>query len=373
MISCLPTLRIGQQIARYPIIQGAMAVRVSGSQLAAAVANAGGIGLISSFGIGFHSSYFSPKSKGKSYFDANQLALKDAIANARQLSPDGTIGVNVLVATKDYRELAQTAAANGVNLIVTGAGIPLDLPEYTQTHPDVALVPIVANRQSAQTLCEAWQKNYQRLPDALILENCKLIGGHFASQCEEREVTHLATAIAQLRQYLNGLDADIPVIVTGGIWDRADIDRVMAMGADGVQIGTRFITTVECDADLRYKEFHRQAQAQDLVTVPSPAGKPARVIRNGFAEAILNPSPTLEKRCVANCLTSCLCRDRGSSYCLLQALNKAAQGDVEGGLLFSGGAVKPVEKILSVAELMASLTQSPNTRRSAANLLAASV
>jgi NAD(P)H-dependent flavin oxidoreductase YrpB (nitropropane dioxygenase family) len=149
----------------------------------------------------------------------------------------------------------------------------------------------------------------------------------------------------------------VPILATGGIWDRADIDRALELGVDGVQIGTRFITTAECDADPRYKEFHLRSQSRELVTVPSPAGKPARVMRNPFAENVLSQSPTLEKRCIANCLTACLCRDRGSSYCLLQALGKAAQGDVEGGLLFSGGAVKPVEKILSVAELMDSLTQ----------------
>jgi NAD(P)H-dependent flavin oxidoreductase YrpB (nitropropane dioxygenase family) len=356
-MSTHPPLQIGQHTARHPILQGAMAVRVSGASLAGAVANNGGIGLISSFGIGLSPTYFGQDHKKRPLCEANQLALIDELHKARQISPQGIIGVNILVATKDYPELAQTAAANGANLIVTAAGLPLQLPEYVQNYPEVALVPIVADVQAAQTICETWQQRYQRLPDAFILENCKMIGGHFASQCEEN-TTPIATTIAQLRHYLTQqMQTNLPIIVTGGIWHRADIDRMLAIGADGVQIGTRFITTEECGADQRYKEFHLQAHAQNLATVPSPAGKPARVMRNPFAEKVLAKSLTLEKRCIANCLTSCLCRDQGTTYCLLQALAKAAQGDVENGLVFSGGATQPVERILSVAELMATLTR----------------
>jgi nitronate monooxygenase len=352
----LSSLQIGQHIARYPIIQGVMAVRVSGAQLASAVANAGGVGLISSFGIGLNSPYFDPHNKKKRFFAANQLALIDELQKARKLSPDGIIGVNILVATKDYPELAQTAAAHGANLIVTGAGIPLSLPAYTKNYPDVALVPIVANVQSAQTICETWQQQYQRLPDAFILENCKAIGGHFASHCEESDASTIKTTIEQLKDYLSQkIEVNIPLIVTGGIWNRGDIDRLLSFGADGVQIGTRFITTEECDADRRYKEFHLQGHGKNIVTVPSPVGKPARAMGNLFVENVLANSSTVEKRCIANCLESCLCRDNGKTYCLLQALSKAAQGDIEAGLIFSGGAVKPIEQILSVAELMATL------------------
>jgi NAD(P)H-dependent flavin oxidoreductase YrpB (nitropropane dioxygenase family) len=331
-------------------------VRVSGASLASAVANAGGIGLISSFGIGLHPAYFGINYPKRRLFEANQLALIDALRDARRLSPKGIIGVNILVATKDYLELAQTAAAHGANLIVTAAGMPWALPEYTRLYPEVALVPIVSNLQSAQAICDTWQQRYQRLPDGLIVENCKLIGGHFASQCGESDVTPLETTIAQLRNYLNQRELSIPIMVTGGIWNRSDINRMLAIGADGVQIGTRFITTEECNADRRYRDAHLQAQAEDIITVPSPAGKPARVIRNRFAEQVLSNSPDLEKRCIANCLAACLCRDRGETYCLLQALNRAAQGDVDQGLLFSGGAVQSVERILPVAELMATLT-----------------
>jgi nitronate monooxygenase len=349
-------LHIGQHIARYPIIQGAMAVRVSGAQLAGAVAKTGGIGLIASFGIGLNAPRSNQSHRKNSFFAANQQALIEELQKARAISPDGVIGVNVLVATKDYPEMVRTAAAHGADLIVTAAGIPLNLPEYTQDYPHVALVPMVANVQAARTICETWHQRYQRLPDALILENCKLIGGHFASQCDENTTDPIAMTIAQLQNYLTQeFDKPIPLIVSGGIWDRHDIDQIMAMGANGVQMGTRFITTEECEADRRYKEFYLQAHSQNLVTVLSPAGKPARVMRNQFAENVLADLPTIEKRCIANCLESCLCRDRGATFCLIQALDRAAQGDLEQGLIFSGGSVKPIEKILSVSELMASL------------------
>ncbi|MBD1842165.1 nitronate monooxygenase, partial [Cyanobacteria bacterium FACHB-63] len=328
----LPALRIGQHIARYPIIQGAMAVRVSGANLAGAVANAGGIGLISSLGIGLASAQFNPR-RSSSFFAANRSALIEELQKARMMSPNGVIGVNILVATRDYLALAQTAAAHGADVIVTGAGLPLQLPEATVDYPNVALIPIVADVQAAKTICETWLERYDRAPDAFIVENCKQIGGHFASQCEESNTETVQTVIAELRNYLTELGLKLPLIVSGGIWDREDIDRAIAMGANGVQIGTRFITTEECDADRRYKEFYLQAHPQNVVTVPSPAGKPGRALHNEFAKQAMTNAPTLERRCIANCLSHCLCRDTGKTYCLLQALSKASQGDVEQGLI----------------------------------------
>ncbi|AFY47005.1 2-nitropropane dioxygenase-like enzyme [Nostoc sp. PCC 7524] len=352
----LPPLRIGQHIARYPIMQAAMAVRVSGAKLAGAVANAGGVGMIASLGIGLDSPYFNPRQRS-SFFTANRLALIDELAKARHISPDGVIGVNILVGTKDYSVLAQTAAAEGANLIVTGGALPLTLPEYTADYPDVALVPTVANVDSAQYLCQTWKSRYNRLPDALILENCQKVGGHF-TQCEQINIPgfSIGWVISQVREYLTEkMGVRIPLIVTGGVSDRNDIDQMLAMGADGVQMGTRFITTIECDAHQSYKERHLQANAEDIVTVPSPVGKPSRALRNSFAEQIMTDS-SQQRRCIANCLEICLFRDKGKTYCLLNALAQAARGDVENGLIFSGANVTHTERIISVAELMADLT-----------------
>ncbi|WP_199322633.1 nitronate monooxygenase [Calothrix anomala] len=361
MTDILSPLRIGKHLARYPIVQGAMAVRVAGANLAGSVANAGGIGTIASMGLGLSSPYFEQR-KRSSFFKANRLALIDELTKVRQISPDGIIGVNVLVATRDYLILAQTAAANGANLIVTGGGLPLSLPEYTADYPDVALVPSVANLYSAQLICQTWQQKYNRLPDALIVENCQFVGGHF-TECDRVNLPgfSVATVLYELRHYCQEkLGVKIPLIVTGGISDRTDIDLMMVLGADGVQIGTRFITTEECDADRRYKEYHLNAFREDVVTVPSPVGKMTRALRNTFAQEVMDGCLSKEQRCIANCLETCLFRDTGKTYCILQALAKAANGDVENGLIFSGANVRYTEQIMSIAELMAELTQPCN-------------
>lgn len=356
MSPTLHPLQIGKHIARYPIVQAAMAVRVSGAQLAGAVANAGGVGMIASLGLGLNSPYFN-QSKRSSFFAANRLALIDELSKARNISPDGVIGVNIFVGTKDYSRLATTAAAEGANLIITGAGLPLTLPEYTADFPDVALVPTIANVEAAQFICQTWKTRYNRLPDAFIVENCQKVGGHF-TQCEQINFPGFSIewVISQLQDYLAQMtDVRIPLIVTGGISDRHDIDQMLAIGADGVQMGTRFITTIECDANQRYKEYHLQSNIEDIVTVPSPVGKPSRALRNAFAEQIMKDS-LQERRCIANCLETCLFRDKGKTYCLLNALAQAARGDVEHGLIFSGANVSQTERIISVAELMADLT-----------------
>lgn len=356
MTSTLQPLRIGKHLARYPIMQAAMAVRVSGARLAGAVANAGGVGMIASLGLGLDSPYFNPRQRS-SFFTANRLALIDELSKARNISPDGVIGVNILVGTKDYSVLAQTAAAEGANLIVTGGALPINLPEYTAEHPDVALVPTVANLDSAQYLCQTWKSRYNRLPDALIVENCQKVGGHF-TLCEQVNVPGFSVGwvIAQVREYLTQtMGINIPLIVTGGVSDRHDLEQMLAMGADGVQIGTRFITTIECDAHQNYKERHLRSRPEDVVTVPSPVGKPSRALSNPFtAEILADSSP--ERRCIANCLDICLFRDKGKTYCLLNALATAARGDVENGLIFSGTNVSQNQHLMSVAELMADLT-----------------
>jgi nitronate monooxygenase len=337
-----------------------MAVRVSGGNLAGAVAKAGGIGVISSWGLGLNSPYFQDNRQRGQFFAANRLALIDELQTARSISPQGIIAVNVLVATRDYAEMVQTAAANGANIIITGAGVPLNLPEYTAKYPDVALVPIVCGLEAVQQICQTWLQCYHRLPDAFIVENAQSVGGHIGTTCgdyhqPENTIDYL---LAQLQDYLlEHWGVEIPLIATGGIWDREDIDRMLAMGASGVQMGTRFITTDECDAHPRYKEFHLQAHRETVTIVPSPVGKPARALHNNFADRALVDDADLDRMCVGNCLKSCLCRDRKTTYCILQALSTAAQGNIEEGLVFAGSGIKPVERIMPVAELMLDLTR----------------
>ena len=353
-MTILPQLRIGKHIAPYPIIQGAMGIRVSGANLASAVANAGGMGIISTIGLGLNSTYY----KKVRLFEANRLALIDEINKARHLSPQGILGVNVMVSLKDYETLVRTSAESGINLIISGAGMPLKLPEYTTNYPDVALLPIVSNVDAAKIICRQWEKAYNRLPDALVVKNPNRVGGHLGAKFHElgNPALNSEQVIPDLLNYLDSeVGEDIPLIAAGGIWSRSDIAQALSLGAKGVQIGTRFITTDECDADAAYKLFHLQASSEDIVVAPSPVGMPGRVLNNSFAEKAIAYDPDLEKRCIANCLESCECRDRQETYCIIQALDKAARGDVENGLIFAGSNAGRAEKIMPVAELMQEL------------------
>ncbi|HIK54200.1 MAG TPA: nitronate monooxygenase [Synechococcales cyanobacterium M55_K2018_004] len=362
-MTSLPTLQIGQHIARYPIIQGGMGIRVSGARLAAAVANAGGIGVIAAVALGLNSPYFDRTERNVSrrkeqFFAANRLALIDEIQMARRLSPAGILGINAMVAANDYETLVRTAAEQGINVIISGAGLPMQLPGLTADYPDVALVPVISSTRAARLICRKWERQYGRLPDAFVVENPNSAGGHLGAKWEEldNQIPQAEQIIPELVTYLREeLGQPIPIIAAGGVWDRRDIDRMLALGASGVQMGTRFITTDECDADIRYKEFHLQAKPEDVVIVPSPVGLPGRALRNGFVERAIANDPTIERRCIVSCLHTCKCRDEQQNYCIIQALDNAARGDVENGLIFSGSNAGRAERILPVAELMAEL------------------
>jgi nitronate monooxygenase len=362
-VTHLPTLQIGQHIARHPIIQGGMGIRISGANLAAAVANAGGIGIISAVGLGFSSPYFNPDTPNKAerrrqFFEANRLALIDMLKQARALSPTGIIGINSMVAARDHATLVRTAAAQGVNLIIAGAGLPLHLPAYTASFPEVALVPIVSSVRAATLICRKWERQFGRHPDGFVVEDPRTAGGHLGAKPEDLEQPELGleSVVARLVRYLReDLGAPIPVIAAGGVWSHADIRRMLALGASGVQIGTRFITTYECDADPRYKAFHLQAQPEDVVLVESPVGMPGRALRNTFVERVATRSSQPSGDCL-NCLQVCKFRDRQETFCILKALNRAAQGDVEQGLVFSGSSAGRVRQLVHVADLMAELT-----------------
>jgi nitronate monooxygenase len=360
----LPSLTIGQHTVPYPIVQGGMGIRVSGAGLAAAVANAGGIGIISAVGLGMNSPYFdidekNPKTRQTQFFHANRLALIDELQRARALSPQGVIGVNIMVAARDYETLVTTAIDHGANVIFTGAGLPLGLPALTAHRPEVALVPIISSLRAAQVICKKWQRQFDHLPDALVVENPRLAGGHLGAKVEELDDPAIGAGavIPALVQYLaENFEPSIPVIAAGGVGDRHTLQAALALGASGVQIGTRFIPTEECDADRRYKEFHLQARPEDVVLVPSPVGLPGRALRNAFVDRIeAGDAPGAKDQCFANCLQVCKFRDRRETYCILRALDRACRGDVENGLVFAGSGVGGCDRIQPVAEVIADL------------------
>jgi nitronate monooxygenase len=360
--SNLPSLGIGHRVAPYPIVQGGMGVRISGANLAAAVANAGGVGVISSVGLGLKPLLADTDTGAKGnladrYFEATQQALIAEIQKARSLSPNGIIGINTMVADRHHDALMRAIADQPIDFIIAGAGLPLSLPRLVERSPHIALIPIVASLRAAKVLCRKWSQQYQRLPDGFIVESPGLAGGHLGAKREEvNDAAHSVEAVVpQLVNYIrDDLKASIPVIAAGGIWDRADIDRMLALGASGVQLGTRFITTEECDADDRYKAYHLQAQAADVMLVPSPVGLPGRALRNPFIDRVMAGDSLPKTRCV-NCLVRCKYRDHRETYCILHALNRAASGDVENGLIFAGSNAGRSDRLRSVADLMQEL------------------
>lgn len=339
-----------------------MGVRISGAQLAAAVANAGGIGIISSVGLGLSSPHFeSEELAGRDlasrFSEASRLALIEEVQKARALSPSGIIGVNTMVADRNHEGLVRALAHLPVDLIVAGAGLPLSLPKLTASAPHIALVPIVSSVRAARLICRKWSQQYDRLPDGFIVEHPRYAGGHLGAKAAEieDETVSVEYVVPRLKQFLiEEVQADIPIIAAGGVWDRADIDRMLALGASGVQIGTRFITTEECDAHDRYKAFHLKAQPEDVILVPSPVGLPGRALKNPFVEKVLNHTLDIKTRCV-NCLHRCKYRDSKETYCILTALDRAAKGDVETGLIFGGTNAGRSDRLRSVKSLMTEL------------------
>jgi nitronate monooxygenase len=328
-----------------------MGVRVSASRLAGAVARAGGIGTIASVALGLSSKYFTGK---QSYFEANRLALADEIAAARKAAPDGIIAVNNMVALTDYETMVRTSAEHGANVIISGAGLPMQLPEFTSGFPDVALVPIVSSMKAASLIVRKWEKAYHRLPDAFIVEAPGTAGGHLGAKLEEVDsaAMSLDAVVPALVKYVSEeLKADMPVIAAGGVWNREDVLHSFSLGAKGVQMGTRFVCTYECDAADEFKKMYMDATEKDVVLIKSPVGLPGRAIKNPFTEQILlGPYPG--HKCIANCLKHCSFKKDKIGFCIATALTKAHTGDVDHGLVFCGSNVGRCTGLVHVQDIM---------------------
>ncbi|GAB6280600.1 MAG: nitronate monooxygenase family protein [Thermovirga sp.] len=347
MPNSLPVLKIGKHTPRYPLIQGGMGVRISGPSLAGAVARAGGIGTIASVGLAVASEIFN----GKNYFEANQIVLKEDIATARKAAEGGVLAVNAMVAITDYDLHVKAACEGGADIIISGAGLPLKLPELTKDFPDVALVPIVSSTKAADLIVRRWDKLYGRLPDAFVVETPLYAGGHLGVTKMEQvmdEALSLETVVPELVRYIEDeVKTDIPVIGAGGIWDRHDMEKIFALGAKGVQMGTRFAATVEGDADIRFKQALIDATDDDVVIIKSPVGIPGRALRSPFVRKYLDG--TVEsKPCFANCLSHCSYRTDKKAFCIAQALVDAYRGDWEEGLFFCGSNVSRIDGMETV-------------------------
>ena len=332
----MKTLTIGDLKARIPIIQGGMGVGISLSGLASAVANEGGIGVISAAGLGLLYKKLSPSN----YTEAGNLGLAEEIRKAREKAK-GIIGVNVMVALSDFAELVKTSIAEKVDIIFSGAGLPLDLPSFLKKDSVTKLVPIVSSARAVRIICEKWKNNYDYLPDAVVLEGPKA-GGHLGYKENQLEDQHFE------QKY----DKKIPVIAAGGIYTGEDIKRMIDLGASGVQLGTRFVTTTECDASEAFKQTYIQAEEKDIEIIKSPVGMPGRAIHCSFLEKV-KAGIKQPKACPFNCIKTCdISR---SPYCIVTALYNAFKGNFENGYAFAGSNAWRANKITSVRETITEL------------------
>ena len=342
-------LVIGDLTARVPVMQGGMGVGVSLSGLAGAVAAEGGIGIISTAQIGYRDPNFDLEP-----IACNLRAIQTEIDKARQIAKGGIVGVNIMVATQKYEEYVKAAAEAGADLIVSGAGLPVDLPKYVQGS-GTKLVPIVSSVKSVQVIMKYWLKKYDIMPDAVVIEG-PLAGGHLGftrEQAENPEALHYDDEVLKILRYVNEAGEEhhtrIPVIMAGGIYTREDMEHYLAMGISGVQMATRFVTTYECDADDAYKQCYIRAHKEDIMIVQSPVGMPGRAIRNPFIEKA-KAGQIPHGRC-HSCISAC--NPAKTPYCITDALINAATGHVEEALLFCGTNAYRAEKMEYVKDIMA--------------------
>lgn len=370
----LKPLKIGNLVAKHPVIQGGMGVGVSLSSLAGAVAKAGGIGIISTAQIGFKDQDF-----GKNPMAANLRAIHSELKKAREKAPQGILGFNIMVATKEYASYVKEAVKAGADVIISGAGLPIDMPKFVAEaeredggseikERRTMIAPIVSSVKSALVICRMWDRKYHTAPDFVVVEG-PCAGGHLGFSREQltelgADTDHVAETfnepaydkeirgiIETVKGFAEKYKKHIPVITAGGIFDHKDVLHQFGLGAEGVQVATRFVTTEECDADIAYKEAYINAKEEDIVIVKSPVGMPGRAIKNKFLERVAQ-GPVKVERCF-RCLEHC--NPATTPYCITKALINAAEGRIDEALLFCGSNAYRCEKIETVPEVMAAL------------------
>lgn len=326
-----PTLKIGHLVPKYPIIQGGMGIGVSMSKLASAVAECGGIGVISGANPGYREPDFYENSLA-----ANVRGLIKEIQAAKALSPTGIIGVNILTATSQYADLVKAAVQAKIDIIISGAGLPKNLPELT-AGSDTMIAPIVSSRKTVDTLLKLWDKRYSRTADAIIVEGPEA-GGHLGFSKEDLlenppQLLDLVREVVEaVKPFEEKYNIQIPVIAAGGIYTPEDARLAFDAGASGIQMSTRFITTEECDADDAFKQAFIEAQLGDIELVVSPVGLPGRAIANPLVQSLKTGKRPI-RRCI-NCISHCNPAD--TPYCITDALIQAVSGNAVDGLIFSG-------------------------------------
>ncbi len=342
----VPKLTIGSITADIPIVQGGMGVRVSLAGLASAVANQGGIGTISSIGLG------DLEQSKKKYEEMSRDALINEIQKAKGMT-DGHLAVNIMGVLSNSEDLVVASAKAGINIIVYGAGLPTKIPPLVDGY-DVSLVPIISSVRIADFILRSWDKKYGRIPEAFILEG-PLAGGHLGFSNEQLETPDdfsldilLPAVLEAIKPYEDKYGRKIPIIPAGGIYTGKDIARMLNLGASGVQMGTRFVVTEECDVSQEFKQAFIDASEEDIVIIKSPVGMPGRAIRNPFLKR-LEQGEKQRVRCPYRCLTAC--KVDKAKYCIADALVKSYFGDVDNGLIFCGQNAYRVNRMTTVKDL----------------------
>ena len=386
-MSGIKALKIGDLVLQRPVIQGGMGVGISLHKLAGAVAASGGMGLISTAQIGFREPDFKTN-----FVEANLRAIRREMQKAREIAPKGAIGFNIMVATKHYDLWVKEAIKSGADAIVSGAGLPVRLPEYAQAAYEemkagiadakenceefckqavkkVKLAPIVSSAKSAQVICRLWDRKYKQVPDFVVVEG-PLAGGHLGFSREElaeegadaKDVPNtynqeaydkeVRSIMEVVKTYEEKYQKHIPVVTAGGIYTHEDVKHQFELGAEGVQVATRFVTTEECDAPDAYKQAYINAKKEDIVITQSPVGMPGRAILNPFLQQIKDGVRPAIKTCF-QCLEHCDIKT--IPYCITKALVNAAEGDEDNALLFCGSNAYRAEKIEKVDDVMKEL------------------
>ena len=384
-IGGLKPLKIGNLTAKRPVIQGGMGVGISLSSLAGAVAKAGGIGIISTAQIGFKDPEFKKNPEA-----ANLRAIYSELKKAREIAQGGILGFNIMVATKEYAQYVKEAVKAGADVIISGAGLPVDMPKFvaeaeasmreaagaqdgpagTTSGRRTMIAPIVSSIKSALVICKMWDRKYKTAPDFVVVEG-PCAGGHLGFSREQltgygadtEDVAHtfrksdydeeIRGIIKTVKEFADKYKKEIPVISAGGVFDHADVMHHLGLGADGVQVATRFVTTEECDAPMAYKQAYINAKQEDIVIVKSPVGMPGRAIKNAFLDRV-SKAPIKVEHCF-NCLEHC--NPATTPYCITKALIHAAEGKLEDALLFCGSNAYRSNKIETVPEVMRELCE----------------
>lgn len=349
----MKALQIGDLQARVPIVQGGMGVGISLSGLASAVANEGGVGVISAAGLGL-----IYKEHSNDFDEATRWGLREELRKARAATK-GIVGVNIMVAMNDFANLVRTAVAEKADIIFSGAGLPLNLPSFLTEGARTKLAPIVSSARALRVICRNWIGKYHYVPDAVVVEGPKA-GGHLGFSREQLadQACTLEQIVPEVVAAVREIEAEqgrhIPVIAGGGIYTGEDIYNITSLGADGVQMGTRFVATEECDASPAFKQTYLDATQEAIEIIQSPVGMPGRAIRNSFLDRV-KEGLTRPKACPFHCIKTCDVTH--SPYCIMLALYNAFRGKLEQGYAFCGANAWRTERIVSVRELIGSLKE----------------